>query len=175
MTHADAEAGVEMPQAMAEGSDQKSREYVNGVSNATAMKESSWTKARTRLMEQAVSRDNMMAAYHRVRSNQGASGIDGMTVGELKAHLVECWPRIREELLDRITSYNVCYTKLLRDFDFSGLQTFAEGPTQTDENRVGEPRMFLRRAQQVGAEQADQFGLLDDPSRSGSPRRSQQG
>ncbi len=100
MTHVDAEAGVEMPQATAEGSDRKSREYAIGASNVTATKESSWTKAQTRLIEEVVGRDNMMAAYHRVMSNKGASGIDKMTVGELKAHLVECWPRIREELLE---------------------------------------------------------------------------
>jgi len=100
MTHGDAEAGVEMPQATAEGSDRKSREYAMGASNVTATKESSWTEARTRLMEEVVGRDNMMAAYHRVRSNQGAPGIDTMTVDELKAHLMECWPRIREELLE---------------------------------------------------------------------------
>ena len=100
MTHGDAEAGVAMPRATAEGSDRKSREYAMGASNVTATKESSWTEARTRLMEEVVGRDNMMAAYHRVRSNQGAPGIDRMTVGELKAHLMECWPRIREELLE---------------------------------------------------------------------------
>lgn len=71
-----------------------------GASYVTATKESSWTKAQTRLIEEVVGRDNMMAAYHRVMSNKGASGIDKMTVGELKAHLVECWPRIREELLE---------------------------------------------------------------------------
>jgi RNA-directed DNA polymerase len=100
MTHADAEAGAEMPQTMAEGSDRKSREYAFGASNVTATKELSWTKAQTWLMENVVSRDNMMTAYHRVRSNKGAPRIDGMTVGELKAHLVECWPHIREELLE---------------------------------------------------------------------------
>ena len=100
MTHGDAEAGVAMPRATAEGSDRKSREYAMGASNVTATKESSWTEARTRLMEEVVGRDNMMAAYHRVRSNQGAPGIDTMTVDELKAHLMECWPRIREELLE---------------------------------------------------------------------------
>jgi RNA-directed DNA polymerase len=51
------------------------------------------------LMEMIVSRENMMAALQRVVSNKGAAGVDEMTVGQLKRHLVEHWPRIKEELL----------------------------------------------------------------------------
>ncbi|HET6620725.1 MAG TPA: group II intron reverse transcriptase/maturase [Dongiaceae bacterium] len=51
-------------------------------------------------MERIVSRENMMAAYHRVMANKGAAGIDRMTVEQLQPHLKERWPRIREELLD---------------------------------------------------------------------------
>jgi group II intron reverse transcriptase/maturase len=40
-------------------------------------------------MEQVVSRDNMMAALHRVEANKGASGIDQMTVAQLRGHLRE--------------------------------------------------------------------------------------
>lgn len=49
----------------------------------------SWTEAEARLMEQVVSRDNMMAALHRVEANKGASGIDQMTVAQLRGHLRE--------------------------------------------------------------------------------------
>ncbi|MBJ6722624.1 group II intron reverse transcriptase/maturase [Bacillus sp. PR5] len=51
------------------------------------------------LMEMIISRENMMAALHRVVSNKGAAGIDKMSVGDLKQHLVSHWPRIREDLL----------------------------------------------------------------------------
>ncbi|HEY7844820.1 MAG TPA: group II intron reverse transcriptase/maturase [Bradyrhizobium sp.] len=51
-------------------------------------------------MEEIVSRDNMMAAYHRVMANKGAAGIDRMSVEQLQPHLKEHWPRIREELLE---------------------------------------------------------------------------
>jgi RNA-directed DNA polymerase len=54
----------------------------------------------TRLMEEVVSRGNMMAAYHRVVSNKGAPGLDEMQVGELKDYLKTEWPRIKEELLE---------------------------------------------------------------------------
>jgi group II intron reverse transcriptase/maturase len=51
------------------------------------------------LMERVVERSNLQAALKRVRSNKGRPGIDGMTVGELSAHLKEHWPVIREQLL----------------------------------------------------------------------------
>ena len=50
-------------------------------------------------METIVSRENMMAAYRRAMANQGAAGIDRMTVEQLKPYLAEHWRRIREELL----------------------------------------------------------------------------
>ena len=37
----------------------------------------------SRLMEQVVCRENMLAAYRRVVRNKGAAGVDGMTVHEL--------------------------------------------------------------------------------------------
>jgi len=51
------------------------------------------------LMEEALRRENLRAAYARVVSNGGAPGVDGMTVDELMPHCREHWARIREELL----------------------------------------------------------------------------
>ena len=50
-------------------------------------------------MAAVVERENMLAALKRVKANQGAAGIDGMTVDELPAYLREHWLRIKEELL----------------------------------------------------------------------------
>ncbi|MEZ4599250.1 MAG: group II intron reverse transcriptase/maturase [Syntrophotaleaceae bacterium] len=100
MTIEEAEALVEISGAAPEGSDRKSQEYGTGASNVTACREPSWTEAETRLMEEVVSRGNMMAAYDRVVGNKGAPGIDGMQVGELKGYLVKEWPRIKEDLLN---------------------------------------------------------------------------
>jgi RNA-directed DNA polymerase len=52
-----------------------------------------------RLLERILSRENMMAALRRVMANKGAPGVDGLPVGQLRAHLVEHWPRIKEDLL----------------------------------------------------------------------------
>lgn len=51
------------------------------------------------VMEQVVEADNMRRAFKKVRDNQGAPGIDGITTEDLKAHLVKHWPGIREKLL----------------------------------------------------------------------------
>jgi RNA-directed DNA polymerase len=52
------------------------------------------------LLEKVLNRDNVLAAYNRVKSNGGAAGIDGMTVEELLPFCRENWARIRQELLD---------------------------------------------------------------------------
>ena len=52
------------------------------------------------LMEAVVGRENMRRALKRVKANKGAPGIDKMPVSELGGHLIEHWPRIREDLLD---------------------------------------------------------------------------
>lgn len=50
-------------------------------------------------MERVVSRANLLAALKRVEQNKGSAGVDGMTVGMLRCHLMTAWPRIREDLL----------------------------------------------------------------------------
>ena len=53
------------------------------------------------LLEEALRRENVMAAYRRVVRNGGAPGVDGMTVDGLMPYCREHWPRIREELLSK--------------------------------------------------------------------------
>ena len=50
------------------------------------------------LMERVLERDNLKRALHKVRSNKGAPGIDGMSVDELPGYLKLHWPGIREQL-----------------------------------------------------------------------------
>ena len=99
MVTADAGDGAETLHARSEGSGRKPREQGMGASTATARPQPSHPEVELRLMEKIVSRENMMAAYHRVMANKGAAGIDRMTVEQLAPHLKERWPRIREELL----------------------------------------------------------------------------
>jgi len=72
-----------------------------GASNITAGKEATGPGT-TQLMEAVVERSNMLRALHRIESNKGAAGVDGMTVGELRVHLKEQWPEIKERLLSGI-------------------------------------------------------------------------
>ncbi len=51
------------------------------------------------LLELALRRENMLAAYKRVVKNGGAPGVDGMTVEELKPYCQLHWARIRQEIL----------------------------------------------------------------------------
>ena len=53
-----------------------------------------------RLMDNILSRENMMTAYRRVMANKGAPGVDKMTVAQLQPYLAAHWPRIKEELLN---------------------------------------------------------------------------
>lgn len=52
------------------------------------------------LLAQVLERDNLIQALNQVRRNQGAPGIDGMTVDELPGYLQVQWPRIKAELID---------------------------------------------------------------------------
>ncbi|TSK09185.1 MAG: group II intron reverse transcriptase/maturase [Geobacter sp.] len=94
-----AEASGRKPGAGSKGRDRKSREYDAGALDVTATTETDWPEAEERLMEEIISRGNLKKAYNRVVSNKGAAGVDGMTTGRLKEHLIREWPRIREELL----------------------------------------------------------------------------
>jgi group II intron reverse transcriptase/maturase len=51
------------------------------------------------LMEEIVNRDNATAAWLAVKRNQGAAGIDRMTVGELRDHIRAHWESIAAKLL----------------------------------------------------------------------------
>ncbi len=54
---------------------------------------------RDELLTQALSRENMAAAWKRVKANKGSAGVDGLTIDETPEFLKAHWPRIRAELL----------------------------------------------------------------------------
>jgi RNA-directed DNA polymerase len=81
------------------GRGRNSRWPKRGASNSTARRENSPLKDR-QLMEAVVARENMVKALHRVERNEGAPGVDEMSVDELRPYLTVQWPRIKEELLN---------------------------------------------------------------------------
>ncbi len=98
MANHDTDRSAGMPGTIPEGSGRNPREYGAGVSMA-AMDWNHFRSETTQLMNAVVERENMVTALRRVERNKGAAGIDGMPVSELRSHLQEHWPRIREELL----------------------------------------------------------------------------
>ena len=50
-------------------------------------------------MEAVVERSNLFSAYERVVKNEGAPGVDGLTVSEFKPWLQRHWARVRQDLL----------------------------------------------------------------------------
>ena len=55
----------------------------------------------SQLLEDILSRDNMMLAYKKVKANKGASGIDGVTIDEIDEYLKVNWVDIREKIRKR--------------------------------------------------------------------------
>jgi group II intron reverse transcriptase/maturase len=51
------------------------------------------------LLEAALVRENLMAAWKRVKANRGSAGVDGRSIEETGAYLKQHWLRIRAELL----------------------------------------------------------------------------
>lgn len=51
-------------------------------------------------MEDVVERFNLFNALHKVQSNKGSAGIDGMTVDDLPAFLKQQWPTVKAQLLN---------------------------------------------------------------------------
>ena len=52
------------------------------------------------LMEKIVERANLDKAWHKVRSNKGAPGPDGITIDEFPDYCRAHWPAIRQQLLE---------------------------------------------------------------------------
>ena len=51
------------------------------------------------LLERILARENLLKAWHRVKANRGAAGMDGMTIGAFPAFARQHWARIRSCLL----------------------------------------------------------------------------
>jgi RNA-directed DNA polymerase len=66
---------------------------VRAVAAGQTKPQASW------LMEAVVERSNMLCAYERVVKNEGAPGVDGLTVAELKPWLQAHWGKVRQALL----------------------------------------------------------------------------
>lgn len=98
MANQDTDRPAGMPGTTSEGSGRNPREYGAGVSVA-AMSWDHFRSETTRLMDAVVERENMTEALRRVERNQGAAGVDGMPVSDLRPYLKAHWFEIKGELL----------------------------------------------------------------------------
>jgi RNA-directed DNA polymerase len=71
-----------------------------GPSFETAQPKGTTPNEENGLLEQVLERENMLQALHRVERNQGAPGIDGMTVKDLRQYVKENWAHTKETLLE---------------------------------------------------------------------------
>ncbi|WP_339777647.1 group II intron reverse transcriptase/maturase [uncultured Thalassospira sp.] len=51
------------------------------------------------LLEAVLARENLQAAWKRVKANKGAAGVDGLSIEETAVHLRNAWPLIRDQVL----------------------------------------------------------------------------
>lgn len=51
------------------------------------------------LLDRALRRENMVAAWKRVKANRGSAGADGLSIADTVEHLKTHWPSLREALL----------------------------------------------------------------------------
>ena len=96
MRDVEAEAYASMARAEADGRNLSGAS--SGAESGTAAVGRTKPEA-LRLMEAAVERGNMLCAYERVVKNEGAPGVDGLTVAEFKPWLQAHWPSVRQALL----------------------------------------------------------------------------
>jgi RNA-directed DNA polymerase len=99
MDERDADRKAEMPEDSRKGTGGTGLS-MGRERQVSAAVEETFPPETTMLLEEVLRRENLVKAYHRVRTNKGAPGVDGMTVDDLKPYLKEQWPRIKEEILN---------------------------------------------------------------------------
>lgn len=50
------------------------------------------------MIEELLSRDHMLLVLARVEANKGSHGVDGMSVKDLRRHIVQNWQTIHESI-----------------------------------------------------------------------------
>lgn len=84
---------------MSTGKVKPEAELEEGTETPTAGGKAESQGRNEQLMEVILERENLKQALKRVERNQGAAGVDGMGVEELKPYLKQHWTRLRGQLL----------------------------------------------------------------------------
>jgi RNA-directed DNA polymerase len=70
-----------------------------GSGEAELVRQGQASSGRVSLLVQALTRENLVKAWRRVRANAGSAGVDGLTVEQTAQRLKVHWPQVREQLL----------------------------------------------------------------------------
>lgn len=88
------------PTSKARVGSEASDDAMRGFETLATIGETESLAVTEQLMEEVLDKENLKAALKEVMQNEGAAGIDGMTVEKLPAYLKDNWRRIRTELLE---------------------------------------------------------------------------
>lgn len=64
-------------------------------------KERKGDESMSKLMDEILSRENMLKAYRKVKANKGAGGVDGIEIEDIDEYLKENWAGIKERIQKR--------------------------------------------------------------------------
>ena len=70
-----------------------------GSGEAWSVRQAPAISGRAPLLSQALTRENLVLAWQRVRANAGSAGVDGLSVGQSAERLKVHWPLVKEQLL----------------------------------------------------------------------------
>lgn len=70
----------------------------NGRDAVAEVSDGKHVEAQVKLLEQILSRENMLSAWKRVKANKGAAGVDGMSIDAFPEFARHHWERIRSAL-----------------------------------------------------------------------------
>lgn len=75
----------------------------------------------SQLLDNILSRSNMLDAYNQVRANKGSAGIDGVTIDEIDDYLRKHWRSTKELIKQRGSTslsqfYELKFPKLTAEF-----------------------------------------------------------
>ena len=92
----------EVPQGAAGRTAQGRGEAVSGAGGdeAELARDDQTSRGAGDLLWRALARENMAAAWKRVKANKGSAGVDARTVQQTAEYLKTAWPEIRASLLD---------------------------------------------------------------------------
>jgi len=72
----------------------------DGSGEARLVRQAEPDSGRANLLLQALTRENLVLAWKRVKANAGSAGVDGLSVRQTAEHLGVHWPQVREQLLN---------------------------------------------------------------------------